>query len=89
MQLNKNKAGLMFGGFLGAWHLLWGILVATGAAQAFLDWIYWLHFLNNPFTVAAFDVVRALTLIVVTAVIGYVIGWFCALLWNCLHKSAY
>jgi heme/copper-type cytochrome/quinol oxidase subunit 4 len=87
-ELNKNRAGLILGSFLGLWHLTWSLLVATGTAQVLLDWIYYLHFLNNPFHVADFNVGTAALLIVITSVIGYVFGWVLALLWNMFHRKA-
>jgi hypothetical protein len=84
-ELNKNKAGLIFGSFLGLWHLTWSLLVASGVAQILLDWIYYLHFLNNPFHVADFNVLTAGLLIVVTFSVGYIFGWLLAFLWNVFH----
>jgi len=87
-ELNKNRAGLIFGSFLGLWHLAWSLLVAANLAQTLLDWIYTLHFLNNPFRVAAFDFATAALLVSVTAVVGYIFGWVLALLWNAFHRHA-
>ncbi len=85
MEIHKNKAGLILGSFLGLLHLLWSVLVATGLSQALLDFIFKLHFLNNPFTLQSFDVGTAALLVVMTAVIGYIVGWFLAFLWNKFH----
>ncbi len=86
MKLNPNKTALVVGTFAGLWHFVWGLLVAMGLAGAILDFVYGIHFLNNPFTVQSFDVVKWVTLIVVTAIIGYVFGYVFALLWNRLQK---
>jgi hypothetical protein len=86
-KLNKNSVGLAFGVFLAAWHALWSLMVASGYAQKFLNWVYSIHFLNNPFKVNPFDLNKSLTLIVATAVIGYVLGCFFAMVWNWLHKK--
>lgn len=85
--MNKNKSGLALGTLLGLWHLVWGGLVAVGAAQAFLDFVYWMHFLNNPFTVQPFEIGRVAILVVVTFVIGYVLGWMFAWLWNRFYRQ--
>ena len=87
-ELNKNKAGLILASFLGLWHFTWSLLVATGGAQTLLDWIYYLHFLNNPFHVAVFSIGTAALLIVITSALGYIFGWVLALLWNVFHKKA-
>jgi hypothetical protein len=87
-ELNKNKTGLILGAFLGFWHFAWSLLVATGVAQTILDFIYYLHFLNNPFQVSVFDIRTAALLIVITSAVGYVFGWLLAFLWNIFHKKA-
>jgi hypothetical protein len=84
--LNKNKTGLIVGAFSGSWHFLWSLLVGIGVAQPFLDWIYRLHFLSNPFHVAGFDKATAALLVFISFSVGYLMGWFFALLWNALPR---
>ncbi len=84
--MDSNKAGVALGGLMGLWHFVWGIFVVFGIAQLLLDWIYSLHFLNNPFVVQSFNAVLWLTLIVVTAAVGYVFGYVFALIWNKINK---
>lgn len=86
MKLNPHKTALVVGAFAGLWHFVWGLLVAGGLTSQILDFVYGIHFLNNPFTVSAFDATKWVTLIVVTAVLGYVFGYVFALLWNRLAK---
>lgn len=85
--MNKNKAGLTLGTLFGFWHLIWGVLVAFGLAQALLDWVYALHFLNNPFKVGVFSLTTTAILVVVTFVVGYVFGWVFAYLWGMIKKG--
>ena len=75
MNISKNNGGLVLGTLLGAFHLLWAILVATGVAQPLMNWVFSLHFLNNPYQVGAFDIGTAATLVIFTFVVGYVVGW--------------
>ena len=84
-ELNTQAVALIFGFFLSGFHLLWSLLIMAGLAQPLLDWVYWLHMLNNPFRVAAFSFTTALWLIVVTFLVGYVAGWFFSLIWNKVH----
>ncbi|MBI3887626.1 hypothetical protein HY310_00985, partial [Candidatus Microgenomates bacterium] len=72
MKLNPNKTALAVGAFAASWHLIWGLLVAANVANTILDFIYGIHFLSNPFTVQPFTVVKWVTLVVVTAVLGYI-----------------
>lgn len=84
--LNKKKTGLVLGLFLGSLHLFWSILIALGFAQPLLDFIYNMHSLNNPFTVMPFDLVRSAGLVVLTSIIGYIVGNTFAMFWNKFHK---
>lgn len=74
-KLNTHKTGLALAAFFGLVHLLWSLCVAMGFAQGMLDFIYGMHFLNNPFTMQAFSWGGALMLVVITSVIGYVVGF--------------
>ncbi len=85
LYMNKNKAGFVLGIILGLLHLVWSVLVAIGIAQPLLDFIFRIHFLNNPFMIAPFGMKRAVALIVITSVIGYGIGWVFAWLWDRFH----
>jgi len=84
--MNQRRVGLVLGSFAGLVHLIWGVLIALGFAQPLLDFIYRMHSLNNPFTVGSFDLMRSLGLVIVTFLVGYVVGYAFAHLWNKLHK---
>jgi hypothetical protein len=86
-RINKNKAGIVAGLLIGLWHLIWSLLVAFGVAQAVINWIFRLHFIQPPYTITAFNLVTAVTLIVVTSVIGFVMGWLFGAIWNWLHPA--
>jgi hypothetical protein len=85
--VNKNKLGLVFGSFLGLWHLAWSLLVAFGVAQWLIDWVFRLHFIQPPYTITAFKPALAVALIVITSILGYIIGWVMGAIWNWLHVS--
>lgn len=84
MKLDQNKTALSFGIFFATMHIGWALLVALGLAQRLMDFIYNLHFLNNPFNVLSFDLATAAMLTIVTFVVGYVMGWFFAFIWDML-----
>lgn len=86
-QLNAQKAGLTLGALFGLIHLVWSLLVAFGWAQAYLDFVLGMHMLQNPYVVQVFSAGKAIVLIVITAVIGYVVGWVFAKLWNKFHAA--
>lgn len=80
--LDKNKVGLSLGTSMGLLHAVWALMVALGLAQVFMDWIYSLHFLNNPFLISGFNLVTAVMLVIVTFIFGYIFGWVFAKVWN-------
>lgn len=85
--MSPSKTALTFGILIGGFHLAWSVLVAIGWAQALLDFIFWAHMINSPFIVKAFDATAAITLIVVTGIIGCIFGYFMAIIWNRLHRT--
>ena len=83
--MNKNKVALVVGSFAGLVHLVWGIAIAFGFAQRWIDFVYHIHSLNNPFTVMPFDIMRTIGLIIITFIVGYVVGYVFAWIWNKFH----
>lgn len=87
LKLDPRKTGLGLGSLVGLMHLIWSLIVALGLAQGWMDWVFSLHFLNNPFTVGTFNIVTALTLIIITSIVGFAVGWVFATIWNYWQKK--
>lgn len=87
MHFAPHKVGLAFGAFLGLVHLLWSALVFLGWGQGLLDFIFNLHMIHPVYEVGPFDPAMAGSLVLVTAVIGYAIGYALTLIWNRVHKN--
>lgn len=83
---NQHKVGLVFGAVLGGWHLFWAVLVALGVAQSIYDFILWAHMIHLQIVIGPFDATAAVTLVIMTAVIGYVMGYTGAWVWNRAHR---
>ena len=79
---NPHSIGLVFCIFLGSWHTLWSLLVWLGAAQPLIDFVFRLHMITPPYTIAAFNLGTAAALVAVTTGIGYVVGWMAGIIWN-------
>lgn len=84
--LNPGKTGLALGKLVAAVHFVWAILVAFGWAQALVNFSQWAHMVSVPVVVKAFDLSAAITVIVVAFVVGCVIGYAFAKIWNWLHR---
>ena len=82
--LNPAKSAIAVGTVFGAWHLIWVVLVAAGAAKAVMDFILRLHFLRFDYALAPFDIVTAGALVGITFAIGAFFGLLFALVWNWL-----
>jgi hypothetical protein len=85
--MNANKVGLVLGALFGGGHLLWSVLVLLGWGQPLINFVMWAHMIQLPYVVGPFDVTASLTLIVLTAVMGYVLGYIVALVWNKVHRG--
>ncbi len=87
MKLKTGPTALALGFFVALMHAVWMLLVFLGLAQTYMNWIFGLHLLTNPFIVLPFNLATALTLLVVTFAVGYLMGWVFAFIWNKLHKG--
>jgi hypothetical protein len=85
--ISPAKAGLTLGAVLGGWHLTWSVLVALGLAQSVADFIFWMHFIKPVYVIENFDIARAGILVVVTALVGFVLGAVFAWVWNAAHRT--
>ncbi|MEK7170590.1 MAG: hypothetical protein AAB767_04860 [Patescibacteria group bacterium] len=88
-QFHAHKVGLVFGGILALWHAVWALMVLMGVAKPFLDYILGLHFLAFQYDVTLFTLGNAVMLVIVTGVIGYIIGCVFGWLWNYVHGAAH
>jgi hypothetical protein len=84
--VNPNKVGLVIGALIGGWHVIWSALVLLHWAQPILDFIFWAHMIRPVYIVKSFDPAAAITLIIITAALGYILGFLGAIIWNRLHR---
>ncbi|MDO8571850.1 MAG: hypothetical protein Q7R79_04180 [bacterium] len=84
-RLSIYKTGMTFGGVAAFLHVLWSLLVALGGAEYMLNFVFALHFLDNPHTVGSFNIVQACFLVLIAGVIGYGVGSIFAFFWNIVH----
>lgn len=86
-RISPSVCALTVGSVIGFWHLAWAVLVASGAAKAFMDFVLRLHFLEFSYTLAPFQLSTAAMLVGLTFAIGFVLGLIFALVWNWLAGS--
>ncbi|MFA6524425.1 MAG: hypothetical protein WC264_01900 [Candidatus Paceibacterota bacterium] len=87
MSISKSKTALTFGFLIAFMHLLWSVLVALGIAQMFMNFVLNLHMITMPIVIMPFNLMKALELIIMTFVVGYIFGWFMAYFWNKCFKQ--
>ena len=85
--LNPAKTGLAVGKLLGGVHIVWVIVVALGWGQALVNFSMWAHMVGINIIVQPFNVSAAITVIIVAFLVGCVIGYAFAKIWNWLHRG--
>ncbi len=80
--LHAHKVGVALGGLLAAAHLVWSVLVALGLGQAWVDWVFRMHFMTPLLVVGPFAPLTALGLIIMAGIMGYIMGFVFANIWN-------
>ncbi|MBI4116899.1 hypothetical protein HY449_04105 [Candidatus Pacearchaeota archaeon] len=83
-KINANKLGLVLGILLALVHFLWILIIASGFAKQFLDYVLSLHFISDVYSIGPFGFGTAAILLIFTFVSGYVIGFAFAMIWNML-----
>jgi hypothetical protein len=75
--MTKNQMGLVFGFFLAIVHVIWLVLVALipVGMQAFVDWVFALHGMSIALLITSVTWNGAISLVLLTFVIGYVSGF--------------
>jgi len=84
--LNVSNTAIATAIVFGGYHLLWSILVFIGYAQRVIDFVLWAHFIKPVYTIEPFEISRAAVLLLLTTVVGYVVGGGFAIIWNALHR---
>lgn len=85
--INPAKAGLALGALVGGLHLVWSALIGLGWAQGLVNFSLWAHMVNMPVVIGPLDPSAAVTVIVVAAIWGTVIGYAFATIWNHVHRG--
>ncbi len=87
--IRPHKVGLVFSGFMILFHATWAVMILIGLAQPFMDWIFNLHMITPVYQVMPFNFGSALMLLIITGIIGYIMGCAFGWLWNKVHKMSH
>ncbi len=85
--VNPGKLAITLGAFVGGLHVVWSLLVGIGWAQGIINFVFWAHMMSLPVVVKKFELSAAVTLIIVTTIVGYVVGYVFAHIWNRMHRE--
>ncbi len=84
--MNKQKTGLAVGSFAAVMHVGWSILVMLGLAQPFYNWALSIHAISVPVMIGPMSIGGAVLLIITAFIMGNVVGWIFATVWNWINK---
>lgn len=89
MKGKRHQLGLTLGLGFAFMHFIWALAVAVtpGGVQKYINWVFSLHFITIPATVGVFVAAKALVLIVLTFVVGYIMGWILAFCHDWVEKK--
>ncbi len=82
MHINQHKVGLALGSLFGGLHLVWSFLVLVGWAAPIMSFVFWAHMVETTHQVGTFAWTPAITLVILTFIVGYVVGCLFGWLWN-------
>ena len=85
-KINTHKLGLVVAILIGGGHLIWSVLVATGWAQALVNFKFKMHFLNMSYSLTSFDFGTAILLVALATAFGYILGRIIGGVWNWVSK---
>ncbi len=87
MKIQRKKFALVLASFVALGHFVWVILVGLGWAQPLMNFVYRLHFMENPHMIDPFNLGRAIELILLATAVAYVAGIVFATIWNSVYKE--
>ncbi len=82
----SHQYGLTLGATLGLLHLVWSVLVALNLAQPLVNFIIKAHMIQVSHIVSPFSLENAAVLVVVTTIIGYIVGFIFGQMWTIVQK---
>ncbi len=81
-----NHLGRTFSLFAGLVHLIWAVLSWLGWAKPVVAWVYGMHGLTPNFTVTTLSPARGIELIILTLILGSIVGFVLGAIWEKTSK---
>lgn len=79
--VDEESVASTFAIFAATGHVVWIILVNL-IGQSYVDWITGIHGISTQIQVKPFDIVSAVTLVLIALILGYIVGFVFAKIWN-------
>ena len=86
-KISPKRTGAALGLLVALIHAVWALLILLGCGQWLINTITHLHMIESNAKVLPFNPLTALELIVVTGIIGFIIGGVLASIWNAVQKN--
>ena len=86
--MHKNHFGLALGSLFALLHAVWLLAVAVipEPLYNFIHWVLTLHHVDFSFNILPFSLTKAVILVAMTFVFGYIIGWLFMAFLACCKK---
>ncbi len=86
-KINNQKFALSFALFTVGLSVVWSVLLTMGLGESFLNFVLWLHMINIQYTLGIIEFKTILALIVTWGIVGYLVAWIGAFIWNGLSTE--
>jgi hypothetical protein len=81
-KLDEKHVALTLGSLFAAVSAVWAGIIYAGYGQTFVNWMTGVHFIQAQAIVVPFDITTTIVLILAKFIIGALLGYAFAAIWN-------